>query len=252
MAQTSVLIDGTENPVVPRHVAIIMDGNGRWAEKRGKMRVFGHSNASSAVRSAVRVSLQYGIKILTLFAFSSENWRRPKEEIDYLMSLFAKFLDSEIPELNSKGVKVRFIGDLTKFSSDLQDKIKTAESDTSSNESLLLNIAANYGGRWDIVNAFRKIAADPSVEPDNVTEEIFSSYLSTEGEDVDLMIRTGGEMRISNFLIWQLAYAELYVTDLLWPDFSDDEYLKALKWFSTRERRFGCTGNQIRSSKIDP
>ena len=249
MVKTSDQID---NPVVPRHVAIIMDGNGRWAERRGKMRIFGHSNATSAVRSAVRVSLQNGVQILTLFAFSSENWRRPKDEIDYLMSLFGRFLDSEIPELKNRGVKIRFIGELSRFSPELQEKIRRAEEETSANGSLLLNIAANYGGRWDIINACRRIIEERSISSEDLSEELFSSYLSTAGEDVDLMIRTGGEMRISNFLIWQLAYAELYVTDVLWPDFSDEEYLKALKWFSTRERRFGCTGDQIRSSKTSP
>ncbi len=249
MVKTSDQID---NPVVPRHVAIIMDGNGRWAERRGKMRIFGHSNATSAVRSAVRVSLQNGVQILTLFAFSSENWRRPKDEIDYLMSLFGRFLDSEIPELKNRGVKIRFIGELSRFSAELQEKIRRAEEETSANGSLLLNIAANYGGRWDIINACRRIIEEQSISSEDLSEELFSSYLSTAGEDVDLMIRTGGEMRISNFLIWQLAYAELYVTDVLWPDFSDEEYLKALKWFSTRERRFGCTGDQIRSSKTSP
>ncbi len=246
MEQDPFLSDLQSLSTLPRHVAIIMDGNGRWAKQRGKMRIYGHSNANHAVRSAVEVSLKAGIKFLTLFAFSSENWRRPKDEIDYLLSLFSKFLVSELSELNRQGVCVRFIGDISRFSPDLQVKIQQAEDTTASNERLVLNIAANYGGRWDIVNACKKICADSQLRSEDLTEEVFASYLSTGNLDVDLMIRTGGEMRISNFLIWQLAYAELYITSTYWPDFSSSTYLDALKWFASRERRFGYTGDQIK------
>ncbi|MBQ8708726.1 MAG: di-trans,poly-cis-decaprenylcistransferase [Succinivibrionaceae bacterium] len=242
------------NLSLPRHVAIIMDGNGRWAKQRGKIRIFGHSNAVEAVKASVRQSLESGIGKLTLFAFSSENWRRPQSEIDHLLSLLARFLDTEIPELHRQGVRVRFVGDMSRFSEALREKIRKAQKLTEDNARLELNIAASYGGRWDIVSACRNLMAEEGVRPQDVTEELFASRLAVP-DDVDLMIRTGGEMRISNFLIWQLAYAELYVTDVLWPDFSQKVYADALKWYSTRERRFGFTGDQVRqrqdSNKAD-
>lgn len=237
------------NSNVPHHVAIIMDGNGRWARQRGRIRIFGHRHAVSAVRMSVSVSRKLGIDSLTLFAFSSENWRRPKREVDYLMGLFKKFLISESQELHKQGVKVKVIGDLSKFSIELQDEIRKIEKLTSANNNLKLNIAANYGGRWDIVDACRKMHLDNSVDWDDLTEAKFSEYLATDNTEVDLMIRTGGEMRISNFLIWQLAYAELYITDVMWPDFTEDEYIKALQWYSSRERRFGYTGEQVKMSE---
>lgn len=235
---------------LPNHVAIIMDGNGRWAKTRGKIRVFGHRNAVTAVRAAVSLSSQLGIKNLTLFAFSSENWRRPKDEVDFLLDLFAKFLRSELKSLHEQNVKINVIGDLSKFSVELQQEIHHSCEVTAQNDGLILNIAANYGGRWDIVNACKRIIQEDQIHRDNLeelTEDKFAEYLDTSSTEVDLMIRTGGEKRISNFLIWQLAYAEIYVTDLLWPDFNEEEYTKALLWFAERERRFGYTGDQIKN-----
>ncbi len=234
--------------VIPRHVAIIMDGNGRWARQRGRIRIFGHRNAISAVRMAVETSRKIGVESLTLFAFSSENWRRPKREISYLMGLFKRFLVSETPELHKQGIRIKVVGDLSRFSPELQADIKKSEELTTSNDKLNLNIAANYGGRWDIVNACKKLASEGFTDWDSLTEEKFAENLSTSNSEVDLMIRTGGEIRISNFLIWQLAYAELYMTDVMWPDFSEAEFIKALQWYSSRERRFGCTGEQVRKS----
>ncbi len=243
----SKLVHNIEN--IPRHVAIIMDGNGRWARQRGRIRIFGHRNAVSAVRMAVEVSRKIGIESLTLFAFSSENWRRPPREVSYLMGLFQRFLISETPELHKQGIRIRVVGDLSRFSPELQKYICLAEELTRDNKSLNLYIAANYGGRWDIVNACRRMGREGFSDWDNLTEDEFARYLATDSTEVDLMIRTGGEMRISNFLIWQLAYAELYITDVMWPDFSEEEYLKALLWYSSRERRFGYTGEQIRNSE---
>lgn len=243
----SKLVHNIEN--IPRHVAIIMDGNGRWARQRGRIRIFGHRNAVSAVRMAVEVSRKIGIESLTLFAFSSENWRRPPREVSYLMGLFQRFLISETPELHKQGIRIRVVGDLSRFSPELQKYICQAEELTRDNKSLNLYIAANYGGRWDIVNACRRMGREGFSDWDNLTEDEFARYLATDSTEVDLMIRTGGEMRISNFLIWQLAYAELYITDVMWPDFSEEEYLKALLWYSSRERRFGYTGDQIRNSE---
>lgn len=230
---------------LPMHVAIIMDGNGRWAKKRGMRRVFGHQNAVDAVRSAISVSKRLGIKYLTLFAFSSENWRRPADEIEFLMKLFEKFLDSESEQIIKNGVCLKVIGDISKFSVSLQNKIKKIETESSTNSSLILYIAANYGGRWDIVQACKKLMKTKEINPDELNEDIFAKYLSTENTNIDLMIRTGGERRISNFLIWQLAYAELYTTDVLWPDFNDKTYLDAISWFASRERRFGYTSDQL-------
>ena len=230
---------------LPKHVAIIMDGNGRWAKTRGKIRVFGHRNAVNAVRAAVATSSKFGIETLTLFAFSSENWRRPKDEVDFLLDLFAKFLRSELKELCSQNVRVNVIGDISRFSQELQNEIKHSCEASAGNTGLNLNIAANYGGRWDILQACRAMVQQPGFSLDDLNEQNFSRYLATS-EDVDLLIRTGGEKRVSNFLIWQMAYAELYVTDVLWPDFDENVYLDALNWYAERERRFGYTGDQIK------
>ena len=219
---------------IPRHVAIIMDGNGRWAKARGKIRIFGHHAGVGSVRSSVQRAAELGVKVLTLFAFSSENWNRPEAEVSGLMKLFGLAIRKELPSLMKNGIKVRFIGDLSRFSRSLRQMLERAMEETRDNGSLLLNIAVNYGGRRDIVNA-------------SLSEESFSRYLSTgEYSDVDLLIRTGGDFRISNFLIWQLAYAEIYVTKVLWPDFGPEEFDRAVGWFGTRERRFGMTGDQVR------
>ncbi len=247
MAPTSDDLILPGSGAVPRHVAVIMDGNGRWAEQRGQMRTFGHGSATAAVRSTVEAAMELGVETLTLFAFSSENWRRPREEVEFLMSLFSRFLDTEMDELDQNGVRISFIGDMSRFGEELRSRICRAQERTAGNQALQLNVAANYGGRWDIVNACRRILGEGSIAPEDLTEEIFARHLATASTEVDLMIRTGGEMRISNFLIWQLAYAELYVTDVLWPDFSREDFRAAVRWFASRERRFGCTGEQIRS-----
>lgn len=236
---------------LPKHVGIIMDGNGRWAEKQGKPRVWGHKNGVEAVRSAVRFCRKHGIQSLTLFAFSSENWRRPEDEVNTLMELFMMVLTKEVKRLHKNDVRLKLIGDISRFSPRLQEKIANAEVLTSENKGLLtLNIAANYGGRWDIVNAAKNavVALNESGRSvHELTEENFAEHLSlAEQPALDLLIRTGGDYRISNFLIWQAAYAELYFTDVLWPDFSEEVFLEAIATYIDRERRFGCTGHQIK------
>ncbi|MEW9797637.1 polyprenyl diphosphate synthase [Alteromonas sp. CYL-A6] len=233
----------------PQHVAIIMDGNGRWAQQKGKVRTFGHRAGVESVRSVVRFARKTGIKSLTLFAFSSENWKRPEEEVSVLMSLFNLVLNNEVRRLNKNGVRLKVIGDVSAFDDELVKKIRSAEALTSENQDLVLNIAANYGGRWDIVNAARQLAEkarDGQVDPGEIDEAMFDHYVSTSGlPELDLLIRTGGEHRISNFLLWQCAYAELYFTDVLWPDFNEDVFQQAVDEFSVRQRRFGLTGEQI-------
>lgn len=234
---------------VPKHIAIIMDGNGRWAKKRNKMRVFGHRAGVEAVRNVVTACGESGVKVLTLFAFSSENWRRPEKEVGLLMDLFMTVLKSEAKKLKKNNVQLRVIGDLTAFSEKLQNRIIEAEELTKDNDGLVLNIAANYGGRWDITNALKKVAQDVKqgkLAVDDICEEKLSDYLSFTGlPEPDLFIRTGGEERISNFLLWHLAYTELYFTDVLWPDFDKEEFNKAIESFSKRQRRFGRTGDQV-------
>lgn len=234
---------------IPRHLAIIMDGNGRWAKKRGMPRLMGHRQGAKAVTRTVEAAAQKGISILTLFAFSSENWKRPAEEVSGLMDLFAKVLVSERDNLHKNGIKVLFIGDLSRLSPKLQSAIASIEQLTEHNERMLLQIAVNYGGRWDIVQAAKQIAQkvqDGSLDISSLDDASFKQYLSV-GDDVDLLIRTGGEYRISNFLLYQCAYSELYVTDTLWPDFDSEQMQKAIDYFSSRERRFGMISEQLKS-----
>lgn len=229
----------------PSHLAVVMDGNGRWAKKRFMPRTAGHKAGVKATRKLVEHCAVRGIESLTIFAFSSENWGRPIEEVDSLMSLFVSTLAAEIEKLHERNVRVRFIGDRSRFSVELQRGIDSAEQLTVGNTGLNFNIAANYGGRWDILNAVQRLAATGD-DLSSVTEEQLSSGLQlAELSDVDLFIRTGGEQRISNFLIWQSAYAELYFTDTLWPDFDAADLDAALEWFAGRERRFGKTSQQI-------
>ena len=226
---------------MPKHVAIIMDGNGRWAEKRGKLRIFGHRNAVKAVRSSVRFAAEQGIECLTLFAFSSENWRRPEDEVMGLMDLFSWALEHELRSLCKNDVSLRMIGDMSRFSPKLQQAIKDAEDATRDNKGLVLNIAVNYGGRWDILNATKKLMAlvqAGTLDPNVITEDDLTAQLA-EPQDVDLLIRTGGEKRISNFLLWQIAYAEMYFPDVYWPDFNELEFDNAILAYNGRERRFG-------------
>lgn len=235
---------------IPTHIAIVMDGNGRWAEKRKRPRTFGHQAGLKALRKIVEHCGRLGVRELTVFAFSSENWNRPKKEVNRLMELFMRALDKEARELNENNVRIRFIGKLTGFSPDLQKKVLQATDLTKDNDRMTLNVAANYGGRWDIANAARKIveaAISGAVKPEQVNEEFFSKYLElSKTGDPDLFIRTGGEMRISNFLLWQSAYTEFYFTPDLWPDFSPESLDKAIAVYGQRERRFGMTGDQIR------
>ena len=234
---------------LPRHVAIIMDGNGRWAEQRSLPRFSGHRAGVETVRRVVQMSGELGIEALTLFAFSSENWRRPKKEVGLLMDLFLTALEREVKQLHETGVQLRVIGDLSSFPVKLQQRIEKSMKLTKNNSGLVLNIAANYGGKWDMVQATRKIAElieRGELGSDDVNEDLIDQHLSlSDLPNPDLFIRTGGEQRISNFLIWQLAYSELYFTRILWPDFDRDEYAKAITSFATRQRRFGQTGAQI-------
>jgi undecaprenyl diphosphate synthase len=230
--------------VVPRHIAIVMDGNGRWARRRGQPRSFGHRAGQKAVRAAVRWCLRNGIGVLTLFAFSSENWKRPQAEVGALMDLFLKALDKEIDELHKNEVRVRFVGELSAFSEALRTRMQAAAIRTAGNSRLVLDICVNYGGRWDMAQAARRAAeavARGELDPAAIDENILARYFClADLPPPDLFIRTGGERRVSNFLLWQLAYTELYFTDALWPDVDDAELDRALDDYKRRERRFGC------------
>jgi len=240
-------------PVSPNHVAIVMDGNGRWAKKRLLPRTMGHHAGVKATRKIIEYCVNNSIKALTLFAFSSENWQRPEKEVSSLMTLFVTALSTEISELKKQNVVVKFIGERSQLPEKLQQCINDAELKTKDNSGLKLNIAANYGGRWDIVNATRKIiedVGDNKLSPGDISDKLFTQYMSLSDQpEPDLFIRSGGESRVSNFLLWQLAYTELYFTDLLWPDFDEEAFENALSWFSNRQRRFGKTERQITNNK---
>ena len=239
-----------ETPRLPRHVAIIMDGNGRWAQKRGLPRFAGHKAGVDAVRTVVEQCVQQDIEVLTLFAFSSENWRRPAKEVSLLMDLFQMALNREIKRLQRNDVRLRVIGDTSAFPKKLQERIRAAQELTADCGQLVLQIAANYGGRWDMTQAVRAVAgmvADGSLRPEEITEETIAAALSfADLPDPDLFIRTGGEQRLSNFMLWQSAYAEIYFTDTLWPDFGSDAFSLALQSYAGRQRRFGQTSEQAR------
>jgi undecaprenyl diphosphate synthase len=228
---------------LPRHIAVTMDGNGRWAAARGKTRAAGHKAGLKPVRTCVEECSRLGIGALTLFAFSSENWGRPTEEVGSLMSLFLEAIDTEVAELHQKGVRLRFIGERRNLPVRLQSRIAATEERTAGNLGLNMQVAVSYGGRWDIVQAAQSLARECSsgaMRPEEITEARFAASLSLAGlPDPDLHIRTGGERRISNFLLWQLAYAELYFTERLWPDFAAADLADALTFFASRERRFG-------------
>jgi undecaprenyl diphosphate synthase len=229
---------------VPRHVAIIMDGNGRWAKKRFLPRVAGHRKGVEAVREVVKACIERGVEYLTLFAFSSENWRRPPEEVSFLMQLFMRSLQQEVGKLDSNGIRFRVVGDLSAFDERIVEHIRRGEELTAKNARLTLTIAANYGGRWDMLQAANRCReADPAAP---ITEERLAQFLSMAyAPEPDLFIRTGGEQRVSNFLLWQLAYTELYFTEALWPDFGADSLEDAFSSYRQRERRFGRTSEQI-------
>lgn len=233
----------------PRHVAIVMDGNGRWAERRHLPRVAGHAKGVEAVRRTVEAAVRQGIEYLTLFAFSSENWQRPADEVSVLMRLFMTALQKEIAQLKANGIRLRVIGDLERFDPKLQRLIDQAQARTAHNRGMVLTVAANYGGRWDILNAAATMLREhPELARQErpLAETDLAPYLAlADAPDPDLFIRTGGEQRISNFLLWQLAYTELYFTDLYWPDFGADALADAVAAFRRRERRFGLTGAQV-------
>jgi undecaprenyl diphosphate synthase len=226
-----------------------MDGNGRWARKRRRPRTFGHQAGLKALRKIVEHCGRLGVAELTVFAFSSENWNRPKKEVNRLMELFMRALDKETRELHESGVRVRFIGNLDAFAPELREKVHQAEQLTRTNDRLILNVAASYGGRWDIVNAARELASDVAsgkLRPAEIDEAMFASRLALAGSrDPDLFIRTGGEMRISNFLLWQSAYSELFFSPVLWPDFGPEALDEAIATYRSRERRFGLTAEQL-------
>jgi undecaprenyl diphosphate synthase len=227
------------------HIAIIMDGNGRWARSRELPRIKGHEMGSRTARKIVEAVKARGIGFLTLYAFSSENWSRPRDEIEGLFRLLERFIDEEVDRLKNSGVCIHIIGDISRFSQNLQDKISFTVEETKENTELHLAIAMNYGGRDEIIRAVHKIISR-GIQPQGLDEKTFSKQLDTAFmPDPDLMIRTGGEWRISNFLLWQMAYTEIYFTDILWPDFDEKALDKAIKWFISRQRRFGMTGEQI-------
>ncbi|EGR2794669.1 isoprenyl transferase [Vibrio navarrensis] len=236
---------------LPKHIAIIMDGNGRWAKSKGQPRVFGHKKGVSAVRKTIAAASKLNIQAITLFAFSSENWRRPEDEVGLLMELFITVLSSEVKKLHKNNLRLRIIGDTSRFSERLQKKIAEAETLTAGNTGMMINVAANYGGKWDIVQAVQKLAqqveqgklAASDIDEDKIAQHLTMADLP----DVDLLIRTSGECRISNFMLWQMAYAEMYFTPVYWPDFGEDSLVEAITWFVNRERRFGFTGEQIKA-----
>ena len=234
---------------IPRHIAIVMDGNGRWAKARHRPRSFGHNAGRKAVRETIESCLREGVQALTLFAFSSENWQRPQDEVGALMTLFVRALDKEVDELHGHGVRLRFIGDLGAFDEPLRQRMQAAMDHTARNDKLQVNIAVSYGGRWDIVQASRQAAAAVArgeLRIEELDEARLGEWMSlAELPPLDLFIRTGGECRISNFLLWQAAYAELYFTDTLWPDFDQACLRQAIENYARRERRYGRTGEQI-------
>ncbi|QYN47531.1 isoprenyl transferase [Gilliamella sp. ESL0405] len=238
----------TKERCIPSHVAIIMDGNGRWAQQRNQLRTIGHRAGLKAVRKIVMYAASINIKVLTLYAFSSENWKRPEKEVSALLALFIYALNREIKKLNSHNVRLNIIGDISRFNDELQNMIIKAQQLTKDNSGLVLNIAANYGGRWDILQSAKKMATqvvEGKISVDDITEDHFNSAMSmSEFPDVDLVIRTGGEYRISNFLLWQIAYSEFYFTDVLWPDFTQTLFDEAINKFNNRERRFGGVRNE--------
>ncbi|MES2217970.1 MAG: isoprenyl transferase [Pseudomonadota bacterium] len=241
----------TTTQTLPRHIAIIMDGNGRWAKERHLPRIAGHKAGVDSVRETVKWCAEKNIEVLTLFAFSSENWQRPEQEVSYLMDLFVMALEREVKKLHKQNIQLRIMGERSRFDKKLQNHMRKAEELTAGNTGLKLIIAANYGGQWDITEACRQLAQDvaagklasDAISPAHIKQRLATADLP----EPDLFIRTSGEQRISNFMIWQLAYAELYFTDVLWPDFDAREMDKALAFFTARERRFGCISEQLRA-----
>jgi len=237
------LLKRIDSQKVPEHVAIIMDGNGRWATNKGLPRSFGHKKGVSVLKEIIKASKNLGCKVLTVYAFSTENWSRPIKEVDFLINLFSDVLRNEINEINQESIKIKFIGDLTPFPDSLKEIIYSSESLTKKNNTFLINVCVNYGGRQEIVKVAKELALKSfsgEIKPSEVNEELFNSELLTKGiKDPELLIRTSGEKRISNFLLWQLAYSEIYISDVLWPDFNKFEFFKAIIDYQSRSRRFG-------------
>lgn len=237
---------------IPSHIAIIMDGNGRWAQKRSMPRSSGHQSGVKATRNVVEHCARLGVKALTVYAFSSENWGRPQAEVSFLMELFVRALRNEVEKLHESGIQLRFIGEITEFPEGLQREIAFSSEKTASNKGMQLNIAVNYGGRHEMVRVMRRIASDVKtglLSPDDIDENLITRYSwLPDGLEPDLFIRTGGEQRLSNYLLWHLAYTELYFTQTLWPDFGAEELDAAIQQYSHRQRRFGQTGEQVQSN----
>ncbi len=228
---------------IPNHVAVIMDGNGRWGVKKGLSRSHGHNKGVSVLKDIIKFSKQLGVKVLTVYAFSTENWSRPAGEVDFLLDLFGKVLENEIDNLHRELIRIKFIGDLSPFSEKLRNKFIEAENITKNNNKFTLNVCTNYGGRQEMIKVAKELAnksLSGEINPEQINEELFESLLLTsEFKEPDLLIRTSGEKRVSNFLLWQLAYSEIYFTDVLWPDFDETEFLKAIIDYQSRNRRFG-------------
>lgn len=245
--------DKIDRERIPRHIAIIMDGNGRWARSHSKPRVFGHQNGVNAVRESAESAAEIGVDYLTLYAFSTENWRRPKQEVNALMELLVKTINSETDTLLKNEIKLNAIGDISSMPEECYKELHLAMERTKDNSRMTLNLALNYSGKWDITQATRKISKDVQkglINPDEINDTLFNRYLSTAGmPDVELLLRSSGEQRISNFLLWQVAYAELYLTQKLWPDFSREDLYEAIVSFQCRERRFGKTSEQLTETR---
>jgi undecaprenyl diphosphate synthase len=241
--KNDILSKRIDKQKVPEHVAIIMDGNGRWATKKGFPRTYGHKRGVSVLKEILKASKKLGCKVLTVYAFSTENWTRPTKEVDFLINLFSEVLKNEIEEIHEEFTKIKFIGDLTPFPETLKKIISDSESLTKNNNKFLLNVCVNYGGRQEIVKVAKELAlksCSGEIKPSEVNEELFNSELLTRGiKDPELLIRTSGEKRISNFLLWQLAYSEIYISDVMWPDFNEFEFLEAIIDYQSRNRRFG-------------
>ncbi|WP_165154841.1 isoprenyl transferase [Parabacteroides sp. ZJ-118] len=243
------LIEKIDKNRLPRHVAIIMDGNGRWAKAKGKDRSFGHQEGVVSVRKIMDAVTQLGLKYLTLYTFSTENWNRPEEEVQALMSLLVSAIHRETPDMMEKNVRLTAIGDLSRLPEDAYDTLQECIDTTSANTGTTLVLALSYSSRWEITTAARSLAQEvleQKINPNDITEAMFSDHLTTKGiPDPDLLIRTGGEKRISNFLLWQLSYAEFFFTDVFWPDFREEELYEAIVYYQRRERRFGKTSEQL-------
>lgn len=243
------LLDKIDRKNTPRHVAIIMDGNGRWAKKQGHDRLYGHNFGVESIRQTLKAALELKVSYLTLYAFSTENWNRPKEEVDGLMDLLVRALAKEIKELSENGVRLMTIGDIAGLPKYCQNEMLEAEDYTKNNDGIHLILALNYSARWEIVNAIRKMVVDSkngNLEPESINADLMSEYMTTKGiPDPELLIRTSGEHRISNFLLWQIAYTEFHFTDILWPDFREEDFYKAVLDYQSRERRFGMVSEQL-------